>query len=132
MPRATRKPPTEAPTLPQVVDQYFDLDLAEKAAAKLKKPLNELLKKEMKEGSLTELSGTKAKAIYSVQERTSLLEEKLLQKLKDLGHTEAIVVRETVDQNAVTQLMYDGVLPAEFLADCIETKEVQVLNIKKL
>ena len=64
-----------------------------------------------------------------MQERSSTITEKLIERLKALGLTSAIKMIETINEEEVQNMMYDGRLNAAQIADCIKTKGVEVLRI---
>lgn len=111
--------------------RYHKYDSEEKAAKKLREPLNLELKKAMAEMNLNLFEFNGYVASYSPQERISMNEDRLIAKLKELGHTDAIVHVEKADTGKLEELIYDGKLDPELLVSCNDTKIVEVLSIKK-
>lgn len=117
--------------LGEKLKSYFIQNEAEKAAKKLKEPLNKEVKKIMVENKITEFEFDGILASYNLQERTSMNEDKLLNRLKELGFTQAIEQVERPNTSVLETLIYDGTLDPELIANCNETKYVEVLNVKK-
>lgn len=117
--------------LPELVKEYFKHDQEEKRANKYKKPLNDQIKKAMREGGVGELIVDDIVATFKVQQRTSMNEQRLLDKLKELGLTQAIQTVERPDPGMLEKLIYDGELDASDLASCSDTTEVAVLSVKQ-
>lgn len=118
-------------TLPELVKEYFKYDQDEKKASKFKKPLNEKIKKAMREGNVEIVAVDDIVATFKIQNRTSMNEARLLEKLKELGLTQAIQTIEKPDAGVIEALIYDGVLDASDLASCSDTSEVAVLSVKQ-
>lgn len=118
--------------LDQSIQEYYKYDKSEKDAKKLKKPLNEKIKSFMKEIKSSVYTAGNVKAIFKTQERTKLNEDKLLAKLNDLGRSDCIVMKPTVDVDKVEDLIYKGELDGKILSDCIEVKHVETLTVKEV
>ena len=110
---------------------YVVLDRQAKEAADEMKPLNQLIKDYMRQEEKSQLTVDGYVASYTVQERVSLLSEKLIQRLKTLGLEDAILMIESVNNAVVEQMLYDGRLTAAQIEDCREVKPVEVLKISK-
>lgn len=120
-----------ASKLERKVKEYHKHDLAEKAAKKLKTPLNKELKELMSSIDLREFETEDLVATYKVQERTNMDEVKLLNRLKELGLDKAIETVERPNQEALTAMFYSGELDPEAIADCMVIKEVEVLSVRQ-
>ena len=118
--------------LDQSIQEYYKYDKSEKDAKKFKKPLNEQIKSFMKEIKSSVYTAGNVKAIFKTQERTKLNEDKLLAKLNDLGRSDCIVMKPTVDVDKVEDLIYKGELDGKILSDCIEVKHVETLTVKEV
>jgi hypothetical protein len=92
-------------------------------------PLNTNIKAQMKELGETKVVAGNFTATYSVQERTSLNEPKLIQRLKELNLTAAIEIKEVVNEEKVKDLIYNDLLTEEQIRDCINVTEVEVLKV---
>lgn len=117
-------------TFENKVKMYAELDTQEKAIKKQKDPLNKSIKEEMKSKGLSKFEHENIVVDYSVQERTSMNEDRLVMKLKSLGFDEAIKTVEVPDQAVIESLIYEGKLSPIELDDCIEKKRVEVLKVK--
>lgn len=130
---APRKKATEQPqvmTLEQKAAKYYELDKQEKDAKKAKTPIGDEFKSlyptkgQYEAGEFMIVRGT--------QERTNMNEERLIQKLKDLGFNEAIATKEVPNQEVIESLIYEGKLPAEVLQSCVDVQYVQTVQVKKV
>lgn len=115
----------------EMVKEYYKYDTAEKAAKKSKELLNKEMKKMMRSADLEEFETEELIATFSIQERSSMNEVKLVAKLKELGFTDAIETVEKPNAGVLETLIYDGKLDPALIADCEITKEVEVLSVKK-
>lgn len=120
-----------AQDLNKLVNSFYDLKSTADSYKKQANNLNKDIKNEMKAGGLKNIDTGRVVATFSVQERTSMNQDKLLKRLKDLGLHQAIKTVEVPNETAVEDLIYKGHLDASKIQDCIEVKEVEVLRIKK-
>lgn len=112
------------------VKSYYALDKAEKEIKAEKEPLNKSIKAYMKDMNMKSEVVEGISVQYSVQERTSPLQEKMLERLKDLGFLDAIKVIEVVDEDKVASLIHLGFIKATQLEDCFEVKKIETLTVK--
>jgi hypothetical protein len=117
--------------LPKMMEAYHEADSKEKSAKKVKEPLNKKLKELMSSAELEEFETDELVATFKVQERTSTNETKLLNRLQSLGLTDAIETVQRPNAAVVETMIYDGKLDPNLIADCIDTKFVEVLSVKK-
>lgn len=117
--------------LSEIVSEFYKHDSIEKLAKKKAEPIKAEIKKLMGSVELGEFETDDLVATFSIQERTSTNEAKLLNKLKELGMAECIETVERPNTAVLETLIYDGKLDASILADCFETKNVEVLSVKK-
>lgn len=115
-----------------LVKTYHSLDSQIKELESEKKPLNLTLKDHMRQNGLKDLAVGGLKLSFSVQERASMNEAKLLRRLKELGLDEAVKMVEVPDQAVIERMLYDGTLTPQTLADCTETKVVETLSVKEV
>lgn len=99
---------TRVKVLNELVRAYFEIDSRIKAATPQRELLNRSLKDMMRELNLTVHVADNIVATYKVQGKTSLNKEKVLAKLQEHGFSD------------------------DFLANCMDVSEVQVLSVKKL
>lgn len=116
--------------LTEKVKKYYELDAQIKKLDAEKKLLNAELKDYMRSigEKSTEIGGYKV--VFSIQERVSMNEPKLVQRLKTLGKPEAIKLVEVPDQAVLEEMIYTGNLAASEIADCMDKKEVETLTVK--
>jgi hypothetical protein len=117
--------------LPDMMKTYYEQDSIEKAAKKVKEPLNKELKVLFKSAELAEFETDDLLATYGVQERSGTNDAKLLNRLRELGFEKAIETVERPNSAVLETLIYDGTLDPTLIADCFETKEVEVFSVKK-
>jgi hypothetical protein len=117
--------------LPELVKSFHEADATEKSAKKKAEPLKAEIKKLMSSASLEEFETDGLVASFSVQERTSTNETKLLNRLKELGLDNAIETVERPNSAVLETLIYDGKLDPATIADCFDTKNVEVLKVSK-
>lgn len=115
----------------EVLVQYDQLNDQAKQASEKAGKLNAQIKEYMRTHDLRVLTSGKVSATFSVQERTSTLVEKMIERLKNLGLNEAIVQVESLDEAKVQNLIYEKRLTPQQIEDCIEVKPVEVLRISK-
>lgn len=117
-------------TIEEQVKQYADLDAKAKQIDDMKKPLNVAIKAYMRDNGIHEVAVDGIKAVFGKQERVSMNEAKLLEKVKGLGLTQAIKTIEVVDEDIINQMVYEGTLEPSLIEDCVETKVVETLTIR--
>lgn len=117
--------------LQNLVKDYYTYSQKEKQFKDLKDPLNKKIKELMKKYNIQQVESDDVIATYSETEKVNMNEEKLLTKLKELGLEEAIEVVERPNTSVIEQMIYDGKLDPELIADCVETSVVATLRIKK-
>lgn len=103
---------------------------------KLCKSANNRIKEIMNSLDMDSLTVEGWKVTYSVSNRTSLNEDKLLEYIKKNPEIASVVVktREYVDMDELEKLMYAGNIDDDLIADmkdCEETKKVETLRISK-
>lgn len=84
----------------------------------------------MVSNGLTSYEHNGIKASCTVSERLSFNEEKLLDKVRNLGVTDVIKSKEYVDMDALEVAIYNGLINPVDLAECQERKEVVTLRVK--
>lgn len=117
--------------LPEKVKKYYEYDAQEKSIKDQKEPIKDEIKKLMRTADLDKFEVEDLEASYKIQERTKMNEIKLLNRLKELGLTEAIEVVERPNIDKVETLLYDNKLDPALISDCLEIKEIEVLSVKK-
>jgi len=99
---------TRVAMLNELVQAYYEIDNQIKAVTPQRELLNRSIKDLMNELKLTVHVANNIVATYKLQPKTNLNKEKVLVKLREYG------------------------MPDDFLRDCWETSEVQMLSVKKL
>jgi hypothetical protein len=111
--------------------QYAELDAQIKKLDTIKKPLNSEIKDYMKDNGMDVIQGQGFGVHFGTQERVTMNEAKLLDKVKSLGLTDAIKTVEVVDQSLLEDLVFNGKLNPAEIEDCVERKIVETLTVKK-
>lgn len=132
----TRRSVSENPiTLKDLVVNFYSAKCLSDEYKKKVDVLKDKIKDLMEEQGLStfEEDGYCAKRSESV--RTTMVEERVLQKLHDLGLDEGdnncIAMVEKPDEPKIESLIYDNKLDAKELEDCSESKTVVTLTVKK-
>ena len=123
-------------TLDELIPRYGEL---KSQADSLKKELdvdNATIKELMAQSDSTEYEVDGWVAKYSVQERESLDEQKLLQIIKDAGVQKEGLIKtvEILDMEVLEDLLYKDEIPAEVVANmdsCRSIKEVVTLRVSR-
>src|SRR6185312_3212090 len=92
------------------VATFAVLDAEQKKLKKESDPLKDRIKDYMGQHELDVYKVGPVTASYSIQERKSMNEPMLVNKLKALGLDEAIKTVEVPDQSAIEELIYAGTL----------------------
>ena len=117
-------------SLEELVTEYKEVNDKYNKYKKERKPLNNLIKQKMSDLSLRDFEFEGITVKYSVRERSSIEEEKLLRILKDNNLEEFIVVTEKPDVDKLEEAILANEVEASILAECVETKEIEYLNVK--
>lgn len=115
-----------------VLSRYIDLKSREKVLKVDIDVLNKGIKAVMKEKDLARFEDGQFIATYSTSCKAVPDEEKMIARLKELGFTEAIKIKEVVDAEVVESLMYHGKITAAEMADCVsEGPPVATLRVTR-
>lgn len=114
----------------ELVLKFARLDAEQKRLKKQSDPLKDDIKKYMSENDLDTFKEGPVSARYEVQERRTMNESKLVERLKALGFTDAIRTVEVPDENAIEDLIYEGKLSPAELDDCVNIKHITRLTVK--
>lgn len=111
-------------------EQYIKLKEEEKRISNDSKKLNKKIKEYFDTQGTAELVVGDNVIVKQVQDRSTMNEDKLLNKLKQLGKTSAIKTKEYVDVEVVDNLLYKGDISTNDIIDCINNKQVTMIRIK--
>lgn len=111
----------------ETLDEYTNICKAENAE----------IKRIMEEEGIDSISSGGYKITYSVSERNTMNEDKLLALLQDKVSAESGIVKtkKYVDMDALESAIYNGAIPKEVLIEmdnCREKKEVMTLRVSKV
>ena len=106
------------------------LDAEMKALKKELEPIKTIVKNYMGENGMELFDDGEVTAKYQVQERKSMNEELLIEKLKGLGLEDGIDLIEKPNEAKVEEMIYDGRLNPSILDECISRKEIIKLTVK--
>ena len=118
-------------TIEEEIIKYAELNEQAKQLSTSAALLNAKIKIYMSENHLSSIDAGDVTAVYSVQERTSTLTEKMIERLRALGLEEGIKMVETLDEAKIQDMIYEKRLTPQQIEDCIEIKPVEVLKISK-
>ena len=127
MPR--KKPEPAEDNLAKLIKEYYSLDMQIKELTDRKESLNKTIKLSMRTRGITKFKADDLIASFTVHIRIKYYEDLAVKKLKSLGFTQA--VKEIVDADAVKDLIKTGQISADILNSYMESKEVEILTIKK-
>lgn len=116
--------------IPKYAENKHEMDTLKKVCDKE----NAQIKSFMKEIKQDKFEAGDYVANYSVQNRTNVNEEKLLEVLKNVKLNEAIKTREYVDFDVLEDLIYKDKVNKQTkleIDNCNESKQVEVLKITK-
>lgn len=116
---------------PSEVNEYIALDNQIKELTKRRDELNKRLKEDMRLMEMDKVETNDYVLSYIIQNRVTINEPKLIDRLKLLGFSRAIVLVEKVDSDVVESLIYNGELAPADVEDCNEYKEVETLKVTK-
>lgn len=116
--------------LKELVTRYLENKTELDRIKKITDSLNANIKSEMLENNIDKFEEDNVIANLNKQERVTVNQDKLLQKLKDLGITKPVKLVETLDEGVLQDMIYNGELDANIVAECTDTKEVYVLKVK--
>jgi hypothetical protein len=117
--------------LRELVKQYNEINNKYNEYKKKRKPLNKSIKSEMKKEGLHKAQFDNIVVSYSVRERSSIEEEKLLTILKEKGLDEFIVVTEKPDVELLEEAILANKVDASILSKCVKTKEIEYLTVNE-
>lgn len=106
-----------------------ELDKYKKSTDSYGKEIKELMQKLNKTEFETDNGLLEAK--ITIQNREDFNEDKLIQKLKDLGKTDIIQTKEYIDMDMLENAIYQDYIDASELTDCKVSKQVTVLKVSK-
>lgn len=117
--------------LDDLIPLYYEHNELVKKHKKVADKANKEIKKIMAEQGITEFATHGLVAKVSVSERVDLIEDVLIEKIKELGIEGIIKTREYVDMDALETALYNGLISPAMLAKAQTKKEVVTLRIMK-
>lgn len=113
--------------IPRYAQNKLELDSYKKICEKE----NAEIKKIMKDYALPTHVVGDYKAVYTIQKRETINEEKLLEIAHQYGISDIIKTKEYIDFDALENAIYHGQISADVLAEIAKTKEVkEVVTLK--
>ncbi len=117
--------------LEALVNDYHNYNTEVKELQKKVKELNKNIKTNFKELGISEyVSKDGIKVTISETERVTPNEDKMLQRLKDLGYTDCITTKEIIDVAKLEDAIYTHKIDAAKLSDCNDVKKVVTMRCK--
>lgn len=115
--------------LHELIPRYHRENELVKEHKKIADADNKQIKKVMSENDISEFSTHGLVAKITVAERVDLMEDVLMDKIKEMGIEGIIKTREYIDMNALEDALYHGKINAATLAKAQTKKEVTTLRI---
>ena len=117
--------------LDDLIPLYYEHNELVKKHKKVADKANKEIKKIMTEQGITEFAAHGLVAKVSVSERVDLMEDVLMEKIKELGIKGIIKTREYIDMDALETALYNGLINPAMLAQAQTKKEVVTLRIRQ-
>ena len=117
--------------LDELIPLYYEHNELVKKHKKVADKANKEIKEIMAEQSITEFATNGLVATVSVSERVDLMEDVLIEKIKELGIKGIIRTKEYVDMDALETALYNGLINPAMLAQAQTKKEVITLRIRQ-
>ena len=117
--------------LDELVPLYYEHNELVKKHKKIADKANKEIKEIMEEQGITEFATNGLVATVSVSERVDLMEDVLIEKIKELGIKGIIKTKEYVDMDALETALYNGLINPAMLAQAQTKKEVVTLRVKQ-
>jgi hypothetical protein len=117
--------------LDELIPLYYEHNELVKKHKKVADKANKEIKKIMVEQGITEFATHGLIAKVSVSERVDLMEDVLIEKIKELGIKGIIKTREYIDMDALETALYNGLISPAALAQAQIKKEVVTLRIRQ-
>ena len=117
--------------LDDLIPLYYEHNELVKKHKKVADKANKEIKKIMAEQGITEFATNGLIATVSVSERVDLMEDVLMEKIKELGIKGIIKTREYIDMDALETALYNGLINPAMLAQAQTKKEVVTLRIRQ-
>ena len=120
----------------QLIPEYGNHKAEFDELDKICKAENAELKRIMSEEGIDSLSAGGYKVSYSVSERQTMNEDKLLALLQDKVSAESGIIKtkQYVDMDALESAIYNGAIPKEVIIEmdnCREKKQVATIRVSK-
>jgi len=117
--------------LDDLIPLYYEHNELVKKHKKVADKANKEIKKIMAEQDIMEFATNGLVAKVSVSERVDLMEDVLMEKIKELGIKGIIKTREYIDMDALETALYNGLINPATLAQAQIKKEVVTLRIRQ-
>ena len=115
--------------LDELIPLYYEHNELVKKHKKVADRVNKEIKEIMAEQGITEFATNGLVATVSVSERVDLMEDVLIEKIKELGIKGIIKTKEYVDMDALETALYNGLINPAMLAQAQTKKEVVTLRV---
>jgi hypothetical protein len=117
--------------LDELIPLYYEHNELVKKHKKVADKANREIKETMAEQGIAEFATNGLVAKVSVSERVDLMEEVLMDKIKELGIKGIIKTKEYIDTEALETALYNGLINPAMLAQAQTKKEVVTLRVMK-
>ena len=117
--------------LDELIQLYYEHNELVKKHKKVADKVNKEIKEIMAEQGITEFATNGLVATVSVSERVDLMEDVLIEKIRELGLKGIIKTKEYVDMDALETALYNGLINPAMLAQAQTKKEVVTLRVRQ-
>ena len=117
--------------LDDLIPLYYEHNELVKKHKKIADKANKEIKETMAKQGITEFATNGLVATVSVSERVDLMEDVLMEKIKELGIEGIIKTREYIDMDALETALYNGLSNPAMLAQAQTKKEVVTLRVRQ-
>lgn len=114
-----------------LLKEYSEAKDMENRYRKVAEPLNKEIKDYLLSYNIEKYESDKSDitAVISKTNKVSWVEPILIERLKKLGHSEAVKTIEVVDYEKLESLLYNDIIKEKKIEDCKNIKEIITLRI---
>ena len=117
--------------LDELIPLYYEHNELVKKHKKVADKANSEIKETMAEQGIAEFATNGLVATVSVSERVDLMEDVLIEKIRELGLKGIIKTKEYIDMDALETALYNGLINPAMLAQAQTKKEVVTLRVRQ-
>ena len=126
------KEPLNENLLNNLLKNYKEIKDMENKYSKMAEPLNKEIKDYLLDYNIEKFEGDEYIAVISKSISEKWVEPLLIERLKKLGHPEAVKTVETIDYSKLESLLYNGVIKEAKVKDCKTITERVTLRVNNI